>query len=297
MELEEDMLFLNNLKYQNVSEVFQEISDIPYAVVKGEPLSLAAYGAFGCRGFGDIDLLIPRSYLDSVERILRSLQYKTNLTNRRDRLLLMSYSHQLIEYTKYYDDMMIEIDLNFDILWGEYQGSRIDMDNFLSDTIAMDIHGIRVKTLTPIKALIQLVLHHYKDMNSIFLLATKKSIKHIMFKDLYYYFKNNKHHFPLEKLYKLCEKYEVVPYVYYILYYTGLLFDDKDLQQYVDAFYCEEGNNLIDHYGLNESEQHKWSVDFKTRLDSNNLFDLIKDDLTVKDIEKININKKLFLSE
>ena len=32
--------------------------------------------------------------------------------------------------------------------------------------------------------MIQLILHHYKDMNSIFLLATRKSIKYDMFKDI-----------------------------------------------------------------------------------------------------------------
>ncbi len=78
----------------------------------------------------------------------------------------------------------IEIDLNFDIFWDEYEGKRIDIDEFLSDTIEMEIYGVKVKTFPPIKALIQLVLHHYKDMNSLFLLATRKSIRYDMFKDI-----------------------------------------------------------------------------------------------------------------
>ena len=103
----------------------------------------------------------------------------------------MSHSHQLLPYYSYINNQLICIDLNFDIFWGEYEGKRVDIDEFLCDTIEMDIYGVKVKTLPPLKAMIQLILHHYKDMNSIFLLATRKSIRYDMFKDVYYLLKNN----------------------------------------------------------------------------------------------------------
>lgn len=65
----------------------------------------------------------------------------------------------------------------------------------------MEIYGVKVKTLPPIKAMIQLILHHYKDMNSLFLLATRKSIKYDILKDVYYLLKNNLDTIPLDELY------------------------------------------------------------------------------------------------
>ena len=48
-------------------------------------------------------------------------------------------------------------------------------------------------------------------------------------------------------------------------------------------------------YGLNKSERREWRVDFQTRLESSSLYELIKDDLTTDDLEKIAINKRVFL--
>ena len=102
------------------------------------------------------------------------------------------------------------VDLNFDILWGEYNGKRIDIEGFISDAIEVEIYGIKVKTLPPLKALIQLILHHYKEMNSIYHLAGHNSITYSMFRDVYYLWKNNASVISLEKLYVLSEKYQII---------------------------------------------------------------------------------------
>ena len=162
-------------------------------------------------------------------------------------------------------------------------------------SIEMEIYGVKVKTLPPLKAMIQLILHHYKDMNSLFLLATRKSIKYDMFKDVYYLLKNNLDAIPLDKLYAMSAEYEIIPYVFYVLYYTGQVFDDDVLKQYIEAFRTPEGESLLNCYGLCEKERREWKCDFKTRLDSDNLYDLIKEDLTERDKEKIAINKRVFL--
>ena len=295
MDSSKDMLYLNHMKYNYVKEIFQKIPNIPYAVIKGEPLSLAAYGKFGCRGFGDIDFLLPRRYLNIVENTLLSLGFQTRFCNRNERVFLMSCAHQVGEYTKCYDNIMnVEIDLNFDIFWGEYVGKPIDIENFLLDVVNTSIHDIKVKTLSPMKAMIQLALHHYKDMNSIFLLATKKSIKYNMFKDFYFLFKRNIKDIPLDSFYSLCKTYDIIPYIYYIFYFTNLLYEDDALVCYRDKFYCKDGEELLDYYGLSNSEKKRWKVDFFTRINSNDIYSIIKSDLTDKDFEKININKKFF---
>lgn len=190
---------------------------------------------------------------------------------------------------------IIQIDLNFDIFWGEYEGKRVDIEDFLSDTVEIEIYGVKVKTLTPIKTMIQLILHHYKDMNSIYLLATRKSIKYDMFKDVYYLLKNNLDAIPLDKLYAMSVEYEIIPFVFYVFYYTGQVFDDEVLKRYTEAFRVPEGEALLNCYGLCTKERKEWKFDFKTRLESENLYELIKDDLTDKDREKIAVNKRVFM--
>lgn len=284
------------IQYKREIATFNNIYNTNYAHIKGEALSIQAYGKEGQRFTSDIDILLPRNELHKFENILKMNGFCSTSQSRADRIMILSSSHQVEPWVKNIKRWnSVCFDLNFDIFWGEYEGKRVDIDDFLSDTIEMDIYGVKVKTLPPLKAMIQLILHHYKDMNSIFLLATRKSIKYDMFKDLYFLLKNNLDTITLDKLYAISSKYEIIPYVFYVLYYTGQVFDDKILKQYIETFRSSKGEALLDCYGLCAKEQKEWKCDFNTRLESKNLYDLIKDDLTKKDIEKIAINKRVFL--
>lgn len=274
--------------------------NVPYAVIKGEPLSVLAYGTNGMREYADVDILVDKKNLKIMEDILLAngydIEYNKNfLTSRESRCISLLYSHQLLPYRKIVNRMVYAIDLNHDILWGEYEGKRINIDEFLSDVIEIDIYGIKVKSLPPLKAMVHLVLHHYKDMNSIFLLATRKSIRYDMFKDVYYLLKNNLDTITVDKLYTVSLEYEIIPYVFYVLYYTGQVFDDELLKQYIEACRTPEGEALLNCYGLCDKERKEWKCDFKTRLASENLYNLIMNDLTDEDREKIAINKRVFL--
>lgn len=272
------------------------VVNLHYAIIKGEVLSKQAYGENGIRHSSDIDILIPRRKIHEIENALGEGGFYNSSLTRSDKIILLSASHQVAPWIKEIPPWgVVVIDLNFDVFWGEYEGKRIDIEEFLSDTIEMEIYGVKVKTLPPIKAMIQLILHHYKDMNSIFLLATRKSIKYDMFKDVYYLLKNNLDTIPLDKLYAMSAEYEIIPYVFYVLYYTGQVFDDEILKQYIEAFRTPEGEALLNCYGLCTKERKEWKCDFKTRLEADNLYDLIKDDLTEKDHEKIAINKRIFM--
>ena len=116
-----------------------------------------------------------------------------------------------------------------------------------------------------------------------------------MFEDVYYLLKNNLDTIPLEKLFAMSTEYGIIPYVYYVFYYTGQVFEDKTLKQYIEKFKTPEGEALLNCYGLCTKERKEWKYDFKTRLETDNLYELIKDDLTQKDQEKIAINKRIFM--
>lgn len=90
-------------------------------------------------------------------------------------------------------------------------------------------------------------------------------------------------------------KYNIVPYVFYVLYYTGEIFEDVTLKKYIEAFRTSEGEVLLNRYGLCIKEQKEWKYDFNTRLKTEDLYNLIKSDLTNEDEEKIAINKQIFM--
>ena len=279
-----------------MNELYSKIKRLNYAIIKGDVLSIQAYNKENMRIYSDIDLLVPKNELYLLEYWLTQYGFTSTQKTKLNRITTLSFSHQTSPWNKeFYPWNSVTIDVNFDIFWGEYEGKKIDINEFLSDTVEMDIYGVKVKTLSPLKAMIQLILHHYKDMNSIYLLATRKSIKYNMFRDLYFLLKNNLDTITQDKLYAISSEYEIIPYVFYVLYYTGQVFEDKILKQYIETFRTPEGEALLNCYGLCTKEQKQWKYDFKKRLEADNLYKLIKDDLTEKDKIKIAINKRVFL--
>ena len=192
--------------FNQLTPVLDTLS-INYSIIKGEALSIQAYGSTGNRNFTDIDILVARKNLNIIEQRLMNNGFFNVSQSRSDKITMMTGSHQIAPWIKeIYPWGQVVVDLNFDIFWGEYEGNRIDIDEFVSDAIERNIYGTKVKTLAILKAMVQLILHHYKDMNSIFLLATRKSIKYEMFKDVYYLLKNNLGIISIDSLYDISLK-------------------------------------------------------------------------------------------
>lgn len=284
---------ITKFRYDELMKVLFEFKG-NYAIVKGNILSLYAYDKPFERISSDIDILINITDIKELTKILEKNGFVSNVTSRESKIISYIYSHQIPSYSKKVNGLSVEIDINYSLVWGEAD-FNIDINNFLSDCTTIGVFNHPIKTLTKLKSMIQLMLHHYKDMNSIYLLATRKSIKYDMFKDVYYLWKNNQNDISLDKLYAISSEYEIIPYVFYILYYTNQIYKDDELENYVNAFRTPEGEALLNCYGLCDKERKEWKYDFQTRLETDNLYDLIKDDLTEKDKEKIKINKRIFM--
>lgn len=69
------------------------------------------------------------------------------------------------------------------------------------------------------------------------------------------------------------------------------------MKKYRDAFRTNQGELLLNKYGLNEKERKEWRIDFDTRLKNGILYDFIKDDLSEAEIRNIEVNRKIFMSE
>lgn len=287
---------LSAISYKHLEPLFAELErrNLAYAVVKGEVLSILCYCEEGKRNPHDVDLLIEKKNVHIVESILASIGFVTVSQQRAKRIAMLSLTHQTSPWIKKIGSIgIIELDINFDFFWGQYEGARIDISAILSNFMHVNVFGIKIRTLSYLYSFVHLVLHHFKDLNSIYLLVTKNSYRYELFQDVYAFFSKQKHNLPINELMLICQSMNICPYMYYILYYTNYLFCDAELQQYVESFYSEEGAALLEQYGLTEKERRPWKCSFETRLAAKNIYDLIKEDLTVDDLQVIIKNNEL----
>lgn len=285
--------------YKELNPLFKMLIDRSYAVVKGEALSHQIYGSIDRRKSSDIDILIDKSNVKLLESELKKLGFKQRLPQdpkivRRNRVLCMTYSHQLPSYHKEVMGFHLNVDVNYDVFWGEYEGLRIPINDFLSNTVETNIYGVSVKILPLEKAFIQLILHHYKEMNSLYHLSHYNCIRTHMFRDIRDILMLNKDILTPQVINNLCRKYSVGNYVFYMIYYTTIVFGDdylNEIMKHVEEFRNE---HLINSFGLNVRERKLWGIPFEKRLDNNGIWEFIKGICTDEDSKKIELGNSIF---
>ncbi len=295
--MQEDFLYqmVSRERHRQVAEVLSEVK-VPYAIIKGEALSYHAYGKFGKRRSSDVDILVSRKNRDVIRDAFLRHGFSMKGKTRAEIVQANLYTHQMIPLTKpsKYEEMAV--DVNFDIFWGEYQGVRVDVDRFLEHTVPMKIYGYEFQVLPHEKAMVQLILHHYKEMNSIFHLMTHDSFNVKMLDDVYYYVKSWKNVFTPEAIWRVMQVYGIAKYAYYVFYYVAKVHPDGEILKIRDALYSEEAEKLLNRYGLEEEEYGEWEVGFEERLKSEDLSQFLKHKLSKKSMEKLNQNVAIFLS-
>ena len=285
--------------YKELEPLFAALSSIRYAVVKGEVLSQQIYGVPNRRRSSDIDILIDKKNVKFLEEQLHNLGFEQMLPEdnsemRRNRVLCMAYSHQIPSFHKDKFGFHLNVDVNYDIFWGEYEGKRCSIDEFLSDTVDMEIYGVTVKTLPIEKAFVQLILHHYKEMNSLYHLSQHNTIRTDMFRDIYDMLINCKAMLSNDRVKQLCEVYLIGNYIYYMLYYTCQIFFDDILLEFINNLKLYQDDHLLTSYGLCVKERKSWSLSFNERLDNVNIVCLINSKISETDQIKIEIEKRIF---
>ena len=280
-----------NEYFHECGNVFSRMNNIAYAVMKGAVLSKRAYGDICFRNFGDIDLLVKRENSNEIKNILledgfiqgKIIDGGIRPFTRKEIIYQSSQSHQTAPFVKKSKSKIfdyINIDLNFDIYWGE-KNSKTDLEVFLNSTELETINNTSFKVLKKELDFIALCLHHYKHINSIYLL-TEGSLNLSLFCDIYYYLKNND--LDIDYMLSCAKAIGADKYIFYCLYYISEIFKESLVDDFLKAFYSKEGNGLLDYYGLDDSELKKWNIDFMERL--------FKDDFTQSFYNSLDENEK-----
>lgn len=289
----------NNQRYQVCKDIISELNGIPYANIKGAALSSRICGNPAYRLSGDIDLLISPNYSDKLKEILINNGFVQGRLvgdtivpfTRKELIYQKSFSHQLAPFIKDTGKKIcpfVNIDVNLDIVWGEGNFS-VDMNEFLTHTENFEIHGVKISRLQPIWEFISLCMHHYKDMNSIYLIA-ERGLRLSEYCDIFFYLINVLPN--ATELTSVAKRYGVDKYVYYCIYYANEIFDDQRLSIYLNKLESMEARKLLNCYGLTEAERCEWHTPFPERLLCDRFRDKFYSSLAEDEQQKVQINRR-----
>lgn len=289
-------------KYLCLKDIFKIMANENYAIVKGAVFAKAAYFQPNMRSSLDVDFLIHPSQIKRIKDIFLSNGFvqgyiredKIIPYQREEALFYTSKSHQIAPFVAPTGKKLspfVSVDLNFSIIWGESK-KRIDMDYVFSETRNDIIYGQAIKKLSPEMEFIHLCLHHYKDLNSVYLIS-KKGIRLNLFSDIFFYIIHTD--LDIQKMICISEKLNVSAYIYYCVFYCGEIFSHAKLDELIFNYKPFLKEDLISSYGLHESERKKWVFNFFDRLFLEDFPQKFIDTLSDTEKEKIELNDK-FLS-
>ena len=283
--------------YQYCKGLFADLANTDYAVIKGAVLSQRIYSNPAIRKSSDIDILISPNQIDHVKAILEKHGFEQGKVRngklipytRKELIYYAAFTHQSASFSKLTEDPLcpvINIDINTDIFWGE-SSQKADMDDYLSHTEEAEVFGIKVKRLTTIYDFIALCLHHYKDLNSLYLLW-KRGISLSTFCDIYYYLTN----VPIDphELKHICGRLNVTEYVYYCIHQANIVFDGG-FKVYINILHSKTAEALLKRIGLSE-KQYK----YLNKCTADYLFDehfrgILEESFTEEDMVQIKVNE------
>lgn len=282
------------LQYDYLLSLLQEKADFPYAIIKGEALSCQAYGKPGERQSSDIDLLIEKQHLKKLEKLLLAAGFETENLTREEQVIARAFSHQTAPYQKKMPLGNLVVDINYELLWGEWDRAKPKVADFLARRTQLAIYGSQAPVLCISDAFLQLCLHHYKDMNSLYHLVQHNPIRTKAFQDVAAFWVRRKNELNLDELTAWIQRYELTPYFYYMAHYAAQVGDAADLEDWAQTLKSPQAEALLDQFGLAEAEKKKWPIPFEQRLDNPDLPKLVQQLLTEQDKEKVRKNQKIF---
>lgn len=285
-------------RYRFLKDVFTAFDDINYAVIKGAVLSQSAYGGEGYRKSGDVDLLVSPKDIGKVKYRLKSLGFVQGYMasdvirplTRAEVIFYSTTTHQLAPFCRQVTGIFnnaIEIDVNFDIMWGE-SNVTLGIDDFRDGIMWNTIFDLKIKTLRDVYEFIAVCLHHYKDLNSVYLLYSRGfQVKHLC--DIYYFLVKHPDITPKKLLY-MAQKFNVVAYIYNCITYAFLFFGDNYLEPYIKALSTNYAVQLFQYFGLCDDERQRWGIPFEKRIVSEELHEYLLKTLSSENLKKIETN-------
>ncbi|MCI8472296.1 MAG: nucleotidyltransferase family protein [Clostridiales bacterium] len=186
--LNRSVLYKKQLKY--LASVLS-IANFDYSLLKGAFLSTNLYES-GQRVSNDFDILISSENISKLQKLLTDsgfIQGRINSSNEiipatRKEILESRLNYgQTVPFVKNVENSPLVIDINFSL---DFKASANNIvEEFLNDTIDAAFEDIFFKTLSPVKFLLHLACHLYKEATTYDWVVGRRDLMLYKFCDIY----------------------------------------------------------------------------------------------------------------
>lgn len=290
-----------NERYKQCGPLFKALDEksIPFVVHKGAPLSKMIYGDPYHRISGDIDLLLPREYIDQAKSVLTSLRFRQGRladgefipATRQELVFHMAHTHQTAPFFIDTGNSLcpyVCVDINMEIYWSE-SGRHTDIATFLNDCVQFEVlNGNRVPVLPPEKEFVTMCLHHYKDIFSLYLLYHRNGYPASHLEDIAGFIKN----VPMDrnKLIDIIRQQGAERFVFDCLDMSRRFYGKLSDMSLPEALHQPEFENDFQYFGLTEAERGIWPGNPIVILKAGKMRETLERMLSESDMEKIRLN-------
>ncbi len=267
---------------QIISKSFSEFG-IKAILLKGIMLGHSVYKDIALREFGDMDYLVHVDDLSKATEALEKLGYlqgyydvnKHQITKatKREKMLHRINTHEIIQFNKLIDSnfcSVLEVDVNFDIIWkGNPRLKEIyilDISDIIKNSIQISFGDTKVLSLNPEYQLLQLCTHLYSE--AVYFcydpdwLRDKGDLNLIKFCDIYELIQQEK--IDWKYFAEIVHKNKISKPVFYTLYLLSLLFKDTIPQNLLESLNVDP--EIIDIYYDESGNTRRWDLGFFDRM-------------------------------
>lgn len=281
MKTQSKVYMLRNKTYfAEIKLIFDQLnkSGIRVAILKGNFLAAKVYPAIETRTFNDLDFLIDVRDGDKIVKVLEDLGYiqgevddatgEIIPSTRKQKMLQQLASNELQECLKKTDNPftpMLQVDLNFDVLWKGNCPCVIDTPELLGRAIEVDIDGAKTYILNYEDFLVQLACHLYKEAALLHWINDLRDLKIYKFADIMMFVEKFGDKIRWNELIAFCQRVKCEKIIYYAFYYVNLMYGQVIPEAVMKALEPED-KGFLDEYGIENEQPSKWQFDFFTRM-------------------------------
>jgi hypothetical protein len=287
----------NTRYYEEIKLICSALNknNIRAAILKGNYLSKFVYPTFETRSFNDLDFLIDIKDANKIVEILESIGYIQGDLDKntgeiipgtpQQKRMHRIATHELMECLKKTDHPftpVIQVDLNFDILWGGNCPYKINSAELLGKAREIDMLGEKAYVLDFEDFLIQLACHLYKEAALIHWITDLRDLKLYKFSDIMIYINKFSDQINWDKLIKTSQQYGIEKIMYFVFYYINLIYGEV-VPEKIMSILEPENKDYLNEYGVEKEKPFKWQHDFFTRLFETSRIMELSDEVKGKD--------------
>ncbi len=256
---------------------------IKHVFLKSMSIITDLYSNLSEKRFGDIDILVDKAQIESLEKVFFDLGYQYGIFDYVEKKIIIPkrteivsrklFSHQVYEMCKYKNGITYNLDINYLFQWRENDSSNIDLKYLLNNYTELYDDGIlRVSRFKPLINFIHMCCHYYNEAvffmhNEYYVGKDPKELKLSRILDIVLMYE--KYKFDVNELYSVSKQFGIIDKVSYCLKIINTISPRYLSNQTLEIFDVFSSN--VDIFFDNKFNCQIWNVPLITRINNPNI--------------------------